>query len=280
MASTTLAVHIPPEANPENVSALVNAMARDRERVFETVQELLEFAEAQGIGSRTEMQFAATKLGLLERGKEGIRISKDGVALTSIKEEARADILHLLMYSRWNEADPLDFLPSWSYRVSCDSYWKNHSVQLTDEFLDQQVEHIINEAEIAFTKMGFEKVDSVSFSRKSLVGFHNWLNALNPPVIKDKTFSRRAFCPPELLLLAIGYVVRDEDAVTDMDILLSREKREAICRVCLLEPDALDRALDWMIPIYPDVIEPGTSAGFYGRFIRLHKIPTLADVVR
>jgi len=35
-----------------------------------------------------------------------------------------------------------------------------------------------------------------------------------------------------------------------------------------------------MIPIFPQVIAPGTTAGFYGRFVRLHKLPQLADVIR
>lgn len=280
MASINLAIHIPPDANPVNISALISTLAQDRERFFASVQELLHFSEAQGIGARTEMQHTATQLGLLVRTSGGITISEDGMTLAAIKEGVQGDILHYLIYTRWHEADPLSFLPSWSYRTSCDSYWNTQRLRLTDEYLDQQVGEIINMAEMTFTEMGFEEIGTISFSRKSLVGLHNWLYALNPPVIEDGVFSRRSFCHPELLLLAIGYVMRDEDAATETDILLSHDKRAAICRICLLEPDALDRTLDWMIPIYPKVIEPGTSAGFYGRFIRLHKIPTLADVVR
>ena len=75
-------------------------------------------------------------------------------------------------------------------------------------------------------------------------------------------------------------MLRDEVDATGVDILLSREKRDAICKVCLLDPHALDRALDWMLPIFPNVIALGTSAGFYGRFIRLYKLPTLEDIIR
>lgn len=280
MASTNLAIHIPPDANPVNISALVDSLAQNQNPTFPTVQELLEFAEAHSIGNRTEMQSVATKLGLLERTEAGIKLSANGISLSTVKETCRGDILHFLMYTCWDDSSPMGFLPSWSYRSCCDFYWEIHSAQLNDEFLDQLVEDTLNRAEITFAQLGVEKSEGISFSRKSIVGCHNWLDGLNPPVIVDKSFSRRAFCPPELLLLAIGYVVRDMDAATDTDVLLSREKREAICRICLLEPDALDRALDWMIPIFPEVIKPGTSAGYYGRFVRLLKIPTLMDIVR
>ena len=280
MASTNLAIHISPDANPVSILALIDVLAQHKSTVWPTVQELLEFAEAQGVGSRTEIQFTATQLGLLERTEKGIGISPQGLALSAIKEEVRGDILHFLMYTRWQEKAPLVFLPSWSYKTGCDTYWRAGRIDLTSQFLDRQVEEIINIAEATFTELGVRQFEKISFSRKSLHGLHRWLEALQPPVLEENTFSRRAFCPPELLLLAIGYAVQDEDAAVEMDILLSRQKREAICRLCLLEPEALDRALDWMLPIFPHVISPGTSAGFYGRFIRLHKLPTLADVVR
>ena len=53
-------------------------------------------------------------------------------------------------------------------------------------------------------------------------------------------------------------------------------RREAICRLCLLEPATLDRALDRTIPAFPAFIEPGTRTGAYGRFVRLKSVPTIA----
>lgn len=275
----TLAIHIRPGANPNTITKMISLLERDS-LCFAGVQDLLEFTESQGLGSYAELHTVASNMGLLEKSEEGIHLSENGRIFARLREDVQGDVLHFFMYSGWRQTAPREFLPSWAYREGCNKYWLAGSVSLTPDYLDRQVQETINEAKQQFQEMGLGEFDEVSFSLKSLQGLHNWLGAVQPPVLKGDQFSRRAFCPPELLLLAIGYVVRDEDAVTDMDILLSRDKREAICRVCLLEPDALDRALDWMIPIYPDVIEPGTSAGFYGRFIRLHKIPTLADVVR
>lgn len=280
MASTNLAIHISPDANPTNITQMVFALANYQSKIFETVRELLEYTEAHGAGSRTEMQATATSIGLLHKSPKGIQLSQHGFAFTRMREDVRADILHYLMYTRWNEKNPLNFLPSWAYRLCCDRYWEVQNVVLNAEYLNRQVEETINQARSAFLQMGIEEFQEISFSRKSLDGSKKWLDALQPPVIENTTFTRRAFCPPELLLLAIGYAVHDEVEAIDIDILLSREKRDSICKICLLEPNALDRALDWMIPIFPAVIASGTSAGFYGRFIRLHKIPALEDVVR
>src|SRR5690606_18800276 len=118
-----------------------------------------------------------------------------------------------------------------------------------------------------------------------LTGAHKWMEALQPEVLEKsgreyRRFTRREFCPPELLIMAIGYILRDDPDATELDILLTPERRDALCQICLLEPSALDRALDWALPAFPTVISPGTTAGYYGRFVRLHKRPTFEDLIR
>ena len=122
--------------------------------------------------------------------------------------------------------------------------------------------------------------EDVSFGRKSLIGAQKWLAAVSPPVVTGKIFRRRTFCPPELLLLALGHVLKDEQPIVDVDILLTHEKREAICQVCLLEPDMFERTLDWSMSVYPGLIQEGTTAGFYGRFVRLSTLPMIEDIQR
>lgn len=275
----SLAIHIRPGANPSSITRMVHLLAKD-DLHFSGVQELLEFTASQELGSYAELFTVASSMGLLEKSGEGVHLSEMGHVFAGLREDVQGDLLHFLMYSGWQSTQPREFLQSWAYRDGCDRYWRAGNLILNADYLDRQVQETINDARQAFQEMDVGEFSEVSFSLKSIQGLHGWLGALQPPVLEDGMFTRRAFCPPELLLLAVGYVMRDEDAVTDTDILLSRDKRDAICRLCLLEPDALDRALDWMIPIYPNVIEPGTSAGFYGRFVRLHKIPTLADIVR
>jgi len=280
MATTNLAVHIPPDANPTNITQMTLVLANSQCQAFETVRELLDYTESRGVGSRTEMQSMATSLGLLNKSPKGIGLSPQGFAFTRMRDSVQADILHYLMYAGWSAKDPLNFLPSWAYRLCCDRYWEAQNVVLNAEYLNRQVEETISRARSAFLEMGLSEFQEISFSSKSLAGARKWIDAVQPPVVENGVFARRAFCPPELLLLAVGYVLRDEVDATGVDILLSREKRDAICKVCLLDPHALDRALDWMLPIFPNVIAPGTSAGFYGRFIRLYKIPVLEDIIR
>jgi hypothetical protein len=123
-------------------------------------------------------------------------------------------------------------------------------------------------------------VDAVSFSRKSLTGVHKWLEALTPPVLTEKQFTRRAFCPPAALTLALGWAMEDLQAVEDADILLTPERQERLCRACLLEPSALDRALDWAAVTYPSIYSAPARSGVFGRTIRLKRRPTLQELVQ
>ena len=120
---------------------------------------------------------------------------------------------------------------------------------------------------------------AISLSRDSLRGAYHWLQALIPPVIEDEHFNQRYFCSPELMLLSIGWVAQQMDGEIGIDYLITPERRESICRLCLLEPSALDRVLDWMLPNYSDVVQPGTSAGTYGRFLRFLKWPEIGDLL-
>lgn len=279
MASMNLPIHVPPDANPEHLLRLVETLDEHPELSVETIADLTGFLASEGLSTRTEVQQAAVQLGLLGRADNGIKLTPLGCSLVQLKETIRKDILHFLFYTGWRSEVPNEFLPSWAYRAVCDDYWARQQVELERTFLDRRISEIVSQTEQYFRGIGIVDFNEVSFGRKSLTGVHKWLEGLDPPVIEDDTFARRAFCPPELLLLALGWVVGRE-GLPDTDVLLSHETREAICRVCLLEPTAFDRALDWMIPIFPRVIAPGTTAGFYGRFVRLHKLPRLADVIR
>lgn len=279
MAAMNLPVHIPPDASPDQILRLVKALSEHPELELSRVSDLMEFAASEGLTGRTEAQQVATQMGLLRRSTDGIHLTRLGQTLAELKDTVSDDILHFLFYTGWQLNKPTEFLPSWTYRLACDDYWARQEINLDGAFLDRRVSEIVTQTEHYFRELGIVEFNEVSFGRKSITGFHKWLGALTPPVIDDNRFTRRSFCPPELLLLALGWVVGRE-GLPETDVLLSRETRDAVCRICLLEPTAFDRALDWMIPIFPAVIAPGTTAGFYGRFVRLHKLPELADVIR
>lgn len=281
MAPNRLLIHIRPDAEPTNIAALLRHMSLHRYEQLETVADLIGFSSEIGIKKDEGESVAAVMqlLSLIMKDAQGVHITDRGNSFLQIREDAQNDVLHFLFYTLWSANAPGTAIKSWSYRYNVDRYWDMQTAVLDSDNVTRRVEEARNDAEVAFADMGLSEVDPASFGPKSLTAIHKWLSTLAPSVIENDTFTRRSFCPPELLLLALGWVVGQE-GLPETDVLLTRETREAICRLCLLEPTAFDRALDWMLPIFPRVIAPGTTAGFYGRFVRLHKLPELADVVR
>lgn len=279
-----LAIHILPDSNPENIGDMVRIVSLVPDTKFATARELVEYLKEQGSNSNDWVHSTSISMGLLARTSDGVRLSDRAYSLSQIRKEARADLLHYLMYTGWSEAHPTEFLQSWAYRRVCDRYWEMGTVEIP-AVARRLVEDIINEAHATFSALPVDEFDDISFGTKSLTGAHKWMEALQPEVLEKsgreyRRFTRREFCPPELLIMAIGYILRDDPDATELDILLTQERRNALCQICLLEPSALDRALDWALPAFPTVISPGTTAGYYGRFVRLYKRPTFEDLIR
>lgn len=260
MADANLKAHIPPEANPASLILLITLMYAD-DIHFPAVKALLEFTSDQGIGSRTELQIFAFAIGILTRdAQNSIHLSETAKFVAQLKSEVQADIIHYLIYSQL-----------WAYREVTNVYWKSGQVDVVSA-ASMIIEEIRNNA---FETWG----EDISFSPKSVLGVRKWLEAVAPPVIEDAIFTRRHFCHPELALLALGWTAQQMGAEIGIDFLLTPERREAMSRVCLLEPSALDRVWDWMLPNYPEVVQPGTSAGTYGRFLRFLKWPEIGDLI-
>ncbi len=284
MAPVKLSIHVPTEAKPENVSLLITNLSRDK-IIFPDTNNFNEYLIQINVNPRSEYRTTVASMEITHVCEGNINLSPIGYALSNIREEVRNDLYHYLMYRGWNFKKPLDFLQSWAYRYCCDLLWAKEDVEFTSSFINQIIEDVITTARDTFKNLGIQDFDEISFSRKSINGVQNWLEALRPPVLQSTSakmlYQRRAFCPPELLVMAIGYLLGQETTqAIEIDILLTREKREALCKICQLSPEALDRALDWAIPTFPEVISPGTAAGFYGRFIRLHQMPTFEKLIR
>jgi hypothetical protein len=279
VVSTRLTFHVPQEAEPDKLIPLLEAMYLDDAK-FPTVKTLLGFAQAQGLGARTEMQILATACGILETDDDSyIGLSKAGKVIAQLKSDVRPDLIHYLLYVGWQPENPSTNSILWSYREVTNAFWEKPSVNVAQD-ASVIAEEVRNRSQQVFFGVPGYGSGGVSFSPKSIRGVRKWLEALMPPVIENDTFSRRYFCPPELTLLATGWVAQTMGGEISIDFLLTPERREAICRLCLLDPSALDKVLDWMLPIYPDVIQPGTSAGVYGRFLHFLKWPEMQDLLR
>ena len=277
MAVPKLTFHVPPDAGPEQVLLLVERLSEEPGRFFSSNRELLEFAETWSVDKRSEIPSLAIAVGLLTRSNSGVGISERGLQLQRLKPQVRFDVAHFMLYTGWSTAQPAKNVPLWSYRLVSDYFWEHSPLDILQTAAGLVEEAINRSAQVFASVYGYDP-GTVSFSGKSIRGVRKWLEALRPPVIESDTFTRRHFCPPELLLLALGYVVRQTGGEPGIDLLLTPARREMLCRVCLLDPVALDRALDWMLPLYPQVVEPGTRTGAYGRFVRLHKMPELSDL--
>lgn len=270
MAMTNIITHIPPEAEPDKLLALLIEM-RSVDAAFSSLGSLLDFGEEHGLGRRTELPSFARNFGFLLQDSSGqIELSEIGQLLADAKAELRADISHFYIYTAYDISQPTMRTESWAYQQVVNGFWQRSPMNVLSA--NGPVVEEVNNAALEL----FEA--SISFSPKSIRGVRKWLEALHPPVIEGDVFQRRHFCPPELLLLAVGHVGQQTEGEPGIDLLLTPPRREAICRLCLLEPAALDRVLDWMVPLYPAVVVPGTTAGAYGRFLRFLRWPTLADV--
>ena len=267
----TLNFHVRHEVTPERTSEVLQAIARG-----DTFDHVIQFERQVG---------RLRQLGLVAGTGADLELTSLGdmlLRITDTKPQLLPDLMHYIHYTRWSETDPLKHAFLWTYRMFCDRLVEEGECELTHQWIEATVTHLLGaireSPHFACAVTAETKKGAISLSTDSLNGVLHWLRPLRPPVIEGDTFTRRHFCPPELLLLALGYVAQQTKAEIDIDMLLTPERREMLCHICLLEPAALDRALDWMLPLYPQVIEPGTRAGIYGRFVRLHKLPELSDL--
>lgn len=221
------------------------------------------------------------QLGLLEKSSN--RLTDVGVQLYRMGVQKRSvamDLLHYLHYSLWKPDKPLENTLSWSYRTYCEILFEQKECVLDlsarESFTADLNNKIVDFFGIQLTQT---KKGSVSLSTNSLTGIHHWLAVLDPPAIVEEKYSRRLFCSPELLLMAISWMSLSSGMGLDADLLLTTENRSVICGICLLQLTAFDRVLDWAISLYPALIQPGTRTGSYGRFIRLNKLPQWDDLL-
>jgi hypothetical protein len=263
-----LSFHVRHEVTPE----------RSRE-VFESI--------AEGQPYKHVLQSDRQETRLRQLGLVGANeLSDEGLILWHVcrqKPGLWGDLLHYFHYTLWSQTIPARHGFSWIYRQFTNLLWHANQTLADDTFLKPAVGELIGmvESEPVFADgIGRStRAGTVSLSTSSLVGALNWLAALQPPVITQQHFARRFFCPPELIVLALGWVARTSGGEIGIDMLLTPKRREALCMLCLLDPSALDRVVDWSLPLYSSILRPGTRAGAYGRFVRFVQWPQLANLV-
>lgn len=212
-------------------------------------------------------------LDLMERRQ--IKLTFKGQILANIAHnnpDLFSEIVHYLYYSTWSATAETANCFSWSYRTLSNYLWQQGTILIDKALLFSVVS---SEASENFG------IQTVSFSTKSVTGIMIWLESLTPSVIhyhdsnSEPTFSRRAFCSPELFTLAVDFIYQKEALDYSANLLLSEQQCDAICQVCLLEPNSFERVLDYAVAQF-DYLEKGIGGG-WGHYLTLRRRPELTD---
>ena len=254
---------------------LIDALARYKGAPLKSYGEIVRVVSSEyHFPGRNEPLTLAGLLGLLDKSASGFVLSPTAWSIHAMAPAVRSDMMHFLLWSAWKPGANGALGISWSYRAFCNRLWDQQVVHLTSGEVASVVADLLGEAREVF--LG---ADSLAYRPDSVRGLRRWLHSLDPPVMDGDVFRRREVCSREVLLLALGQVAREDGAELGVDLLLTPERRKAICRICLLEPAALDRRLDHMLPSFPRLVAPGTRTGAYGRFVRLLAHPEITSLV-
>ncbi len=164
--------------------------------------------------------------------------------LWEMKRDVALDVLHGLQYGLWRQHNPTQHLSSWAYRHVCDYLFD--SPQFPKE--QDVISHIYGVRE-ELNEHDWDIANA--FSKKSVRGAYDWLLPLKPSVFggvsetgrsnfKNATFIRRAYCAPALFLMGLTWVAREAKHQFGDLVAVDTERREKICRFCLIEENQFD----------------------------------------
>jgi hypothetical protein len=221
------------------------------------------------------------RLGLLCEGK-AFAITELGERMVTLSYHFPAllpEAMHCLLYTT-HVFDPAKRF-SWAYARVVDALWESDAYVLDGQATARLVGMVVEEASQAFGV----PIEKIAFSRDSIRGVLNWLQALEPPVIestgKSNCFRRRHYCPPLAFLWAVDFLYRAHCTAHGVRMFLTPERVDQLCRSCALDPSGLENVL-MMTKRTSDydrggVFDYGTEGGF-GRWVLLTRpcpVPTL-----
>lgn len=283
--NSRLVFHFPVAAEPTKVLKTLRTLLYAEEPIL-TATELdeLTFEQNTDINRFGEARnLAETPLGLIEATKAGIVLTSRARIILQKREAIQYDLLHYLFSTAWSLESAAQHTRSWFYRVLCERLWAMQEVIVdleTRRTLTQEID-----GQLRFDFQGVPSFsESISLGSQTMDGALEWLRRLTPAVMEASEkrtwrFHRRAVCSLELFLLALCRSYQLSGAELGMDVLISPQRREETCRLCLLDPLQFDRMLDLILPIYTRFINPGTRSGSYGRFVRFQHFAILEDLV-
>jgi len=285
MATTSpkLTFHVAVSATPAKIPHLLSVLQNADVPIFEsTVLDQMALEQSSDTNRFDEARILAElHLGLIETTEEGLRITSRAKVILAKRSSVQYDLLHYLFYNAWKSEEPAQHGRSWFYRTVCDNLWNMQDAKLDLDTRDTLTQQLTSQALEDFqSTQGFSE-EKISIGRQTMAGALEWLRHLKPPVVggeKGEEFHRRQACSAELFLLALSRSYQLSGSEVGMELLLSSQRRDGICRLCLLEPLQFDRMVDWVLPIFPQFISQGTRSGSYGRFVRLNQLVQVEDL--
>lgn len=249
-----------------------------------SAREMARLAQENGYTVTDTARYEAAQLldewGLADKKER--TLTPEGEALYSLWETKRStaiDLLHGRQYSLWTSDQPSQNLASWAYKMVCDYLWERQTLPEKGDLLSYIADlRVMNEDRISLDI-------GVAFSTKSINAGSDWLLPLDPPVLEgvkirvrsnsyqNATFRRRAFCSTALFVMALGYIVRESASAFGELIKIDDERRQAVCRFCLINETGFDLMLDDALRKVPYV---SVQKGFE-IYIAIDREPQIAD---
>jgi len=271
--------HVLHNARPEYERDLLELLSAGYVNSYdEVLRKGLEFGLSIGSQVRTERLLKDILQPMRDLGfilRQRIELGESGKILVSLlrsKPSLFPEMVHFAYYTTWDKQTPEANCFSWSYRQLCQHLWYQGQVAIDSTVFAS----VISSA--AIKRFGISRV---SFSSQSVNGILNWLGAFSVPVILDidgeLVFSHRAFCPPELFIMAIDFVYRTQEIDYGANLLLNDEPREAICQVCLLDPERFGRVLEYAVAQF-DYLHKGIGGG-WGQYLVLDHAPSMEEFI-
>jgi len=278
MATTDhLIFHVYSESKPNNILPFLKAVS-EQEIMFNSVIEMTSFAQEVGLEVPKQWNVIPQLINLIKEDNNKYFLSEVAKSIIQFNADIQVDLIHYLLYTTWQIDKPSENTRLWSYRQVVDFLWQRARVDDVSGLKNEMAEEINNQTQLVFAELPGYEAGKVSFSSKSIGGVLVWLDALTPPVIIQNCFSRRHFCAPELMGVALGWVAQQTQGELEIDFLLTPPRREMISKLCLLDLNDLDKVINWTLTKYPSLVVAGTTSGVYGRFLRFLKWPTIADL--
>jgi hypothetical protein len=261
--TATLTFHVPPDAGPEGVNAIFNALSVTGDGALSATVLREQVAGMLGKQPRGEALALGRDLDLVAQTTAVVRLTPRGKAVVSAAEPN--DLVHGFSYFAWSEEVPERLSRMWTYRMVVDLLWEAAPTVIDPTLKKRLVEELFARAEPAFASTGAFDPGRTSLGPKSIEGVQRWLEQLTPAVVRDRRIGRRQRCPPLLMVLALGATARNAGAEVGTDFRLGPGERDTLCRACFLDPVALDTMLEWTVQTQPHRVRWGTTNARYGR---------------